>query len=159
MVKPKWGYNYEKNKDTLIFPKGWNEGEKKEAIMTRRVFFEIKLHDWVVSHDIHGDGLLIKTVHQRGSGLDRVSLHDQIKIDLKIYQRDTIFREEKDLVTLVRDQKNIPKTIKVLLESMKRGEVISCLVQPAFFIHFDKDLRGKNPEDGGFPSISEDMIL
>jgi len=76
MVKPKWGYNCEKNKDTLIFPTGWNEGEKREALMSRRVFFEIRLHDWVVRHDIHGDGLLIKTVHQRGSGLDRVSLHD-----------------------------------------------------------------------------------
>jgi hypothetical protein len=42
---------------------------------------------------------------------------------------------------------------------MKRGEIISCLVQPAFFIHFDKDLRGKSEEEGGFPSISEDMIL
>jgi hypothetical protein len=26
MIKPKWGYNCEKNKDTLIFPNGWNEG-------------------------------------------------------------------------------------------------------------------------------------
>ena len=128
MVKPKWGYNCEKNRDTLIFPTGWNDGEKREALMSRRVFFEIRLHDWVVRHDIHGDGLLIKTVHQRGSGLDRVSLHDQIKVDLKIYQRETVFRQETDLVTLVRDSKNIPKTIKVILESMKRGEMITCLV-------------------------------
>ena len=88
-----------------------------------------------------------------------MTLHDQIKIDLKIYQRDKVFREEVDLVTQVNNLKNIPKTIKVILESMKRGEVISCLVQPAFFIHFDKDLRGKSHEEGGFPEISEDMIL
>lgn len=63
------------------------------------------------------------------------------------------------MITLVSNQKNIPRTVKTILESMKRGEQISCLVQPAFFIHFDKDLRGLSPEEGGLPDISEDMIL
>lgn len=36
---------------------------------------------------------------------------------------------------------------------MKRGEDASCMVQPAYYIHYDKDLRKK------YPDISEDAIL
>lgn len=62
MIKPKFGYNQESTKDTVRFPRGWEEGEKKEALQTRRVFFEVRLCDWVVRHDINGDGLFIKTI-------------------------------------------------------------------------------------------------
>ena len=71
---------------------------------------------------------MIKTVHQKGQGLDRVGLYDQINLDLKIYQKDVIYREEKNLTSIVCDTKVIPKTIRTILESMKQGEVISCLV-------------------------------
>ena len=67
-----------------------------------------------------------------------------------------IYRQVENLSCLVSDLKEIPKTIRTILESMKKGEVVSCLVQPAFFIHYDKDLRGKSPEDGGLPDIDED---
>jgi len=56
--------------------------------MTRRVFFEVKLHDFIVRHDINGDGLLIKSVLERGKGFDRPSKNDEITLDLKIYQRE-----------------------------------------------------------------------
>ena len=78
MVKPKWGYNYQENRDVVFFPRGWGEGEKKEQLLTRRVFFEVTLHDWVVRHDINGDGILIKTLLQKGEGMDRVGFHDEI---------------------------------------------------------------------------------
>ena len=39
---------------------------------------------------------------------------------------------------------------------MKQGEKVSCLVQPAYYIHVDKELRSP---DGGYPEISEDMLL
>lgn len=32
MIKPKYGYNYEKTKDIIRFPKGWEEGEKRESL-------------------------------------------------------------------------------------------------------------------------------
>jgi FKBP-type peptidyl-prolyl cis-trans isomerase 2 len=66
MIKPKYGYACEKNKETVLIPRGWTEDEKKKELMTRRVFFEITLHDWVVRHDINGDKLLVKQVHRKG---------------------------------------------------------------------------------------------
>jgi len=69
----------------LRFPPGWDEGEKKEILRKRRVFYEVKLYDWVVRHDLNGDGLLIKTILERGVGYDRPFDFDEIKIDLKIY--------------------------------------------------------------------------
>jgi hypothetical protein len=45
-------------------------------LLTRRVFFEVKLIDWVVRHDINGDGLIIKTILQRGSGFERATNYD-----------------------------------------------------------------------------------
>ena len=105
MIKPKWGYNCEKNRDVVFFPKGWAEGEKREQLKTRRVFFEVKLHDWVVRHDINGDGLLVKTIHQKGEGLDRVGFHDEITLDMKIYQREVVFYEQNDLAATVSDKK------------------------------------------------------
>ena len=32
MIKPKWGYNQESTKDVVRIPRGWEEGEKKEAL-------------------------------------------------------------------------------------------------------------------------------
>ena len=39
MCKPKWAYNYEKNRDTVIIPKGWED--KVDTLRKRRVFFEV----------------------------------------------------------------------------------------------------------------------
>ena len=55
MVKPAWGYAMPEYCDVVKFPPGWDEGEKKKLLMQRRAFFEIKLHDWVIRHDINGD--------------------------------------------------------------------------------------------------------
>lgn len=111
MIKPKWGYNCEKNRDIVFFPRGWTDGEKKKMLQTRRVFFEVKLIDWIVRHDINGDGLLVKTVLQKGSGFERVTLNDEIVIDLKIYQREVVFCEQFDLTAQVSDSVKIHKTI------------------------------------------------
>ena len=29
MIKPKYGYGYEKTKETIFFPRGWDTEEKK----------------------------------------------------------------------------------------------------------------------------------
>lgn len=57
------------------------------------------------------------------------------------------------------DKSKIPETVKAVLASMKIGEVNSCMVQPAHFIHYDKDLKGLPKEDGGYPEIDEDQLL
>lgn len=54
-------------------------------MLTRRVFFEVKLYDWIVRHDINADGLLIKTINQKGISFETPSKNDKIKIDMKIY--------------------------------------------------------------------------
>lgn len=74
----------------MFFPKGWNSGENQQMLMTRRVFFDVKLWDWVVRHDLQLDGLFIKTIHQRGAGFVKSKEHDKIKYTLKIYQRDRV---------------------------------------------------------------------
>jgi hypothetical protein len=61
MIKPKYGYNHEKNKDIVIIPKGWED--KVDQLRKRRVFFEVKLIDWIVRHDLDGDGIFIKSFH------------------------------------------------------------------------------------------------
>ena len=44
-----------------------------KELRSRRVFFEVKLHDWIARYDINADGLLIKTVKKKGDGFDRPS--------------------------------------------------------------------------------------
>jgi hypothetical protein len=56
MIKPAWGYGMPEYCDKVKFPKGWEEGERRQKLLTRRSFFEIKLHDFVIRHDINGDG-------------------------------------------------------------------------------------------------------
>lgn len=85
MIKAKWGYGKEENQDKLVFPKGQEEGEKAAKLRKRRIFYEVVLHDWIVRHDVDGDGLIIKTIHDRGVGYDRPIDFDEITLDLKTY--------------------------------------------------------------------------
>lgn len=85
MVKPKWAFRHPEYQDQLKFPAGWDSGENKEILKKRRVFYDVKLYDWVVRHDLHADGMIIKTIHDRGVGYDRPFDYDEIKIDLKVY--------------------------------------------------------------------------
>lgn len=78
----------------MFFPRGWDTEERKAILRSRRVFFEVVLHDWTVRHDILGDGLLVKTLIKQGRGFDRPSTHDTIKIDYKLFQRDSVFEEK-----------------------------------------------------------------
>jgi hypothetical protein len=56
------------------------------VLRARRVFFDLKLHDWVVRHDLDGDGMLLKTQHARGVGYDRPFNFDEITVDIRAYQ-------------------------------------------------------------------------
>jgi hypothetical protein len=103
MVKPRWGYAMEQYKDDVLFPTGWDEGEKKETLLTRRAFYEVTLHSWVVRHDLNSDAMFMKTINERGKGYDRVDVHDNIKLDLVIKQDPHIFVDVKDEVI---DMKN-----------------------------------------------------
>ena len=53
--------------------------------MTRRVFFDVELHDWTIRHDILGDGgSLLKTIKQKGEGYDRPREFDEINVSVLV---------------------------------------------------------------------------
>jgi hypothetical protein len=62
MIKPAYGFAREANQEQIKLPQGWEEGEKAEKLKRKRVFYEVKLHDWIVRHDVDGDGLIMKTI-------------------------------------------------------------------------------------------------
>jgi len=45
----------------------------------------VKLIDWISRYDLDGDGIIIKTVLERGVGYDRPFDYDEITIDLKSF--------------------------------------------------------------------------
>lgn len=85
MIKPKWGYGQEDKIDILPLPKGWETEEKAAILRRRRLFYEVKLHSWIIRHDLLGDKRIIKTMHQKGVGYDRPFDFDEITLDLKVY--------------------------------------------------------------------------
>ena len=85
MIKPKWGFAHENG--TVKFPPGWDTGDRKQQLLTRRAFFEVTLISWIIRHNLIGDEecSIMKTIHQKGKGYDRPSKHDEIKFDLRLY--------------------------------------------------------------------------
>lgn len=62
--------------------------------MTRRVFFDVELHDWTIRHDILGDGgSLLKTIKQKGEGYDRPREFDEINVSVLVSQGDNELEE------------------------------------------------------------------
>lgn len=96
---------------------------------------------------------------RKGDGFDRPGNQDEVVIDMKMYQSHALFVDVKDLHAGINDKSKIPETIRTILCSMKTGEVISCMVQPAHFLHYDKDLKGRSKEEGGYPEIDDEQIL
>ena len=76
--------------------------------MKRRVFFEVVLHDWITRHDILGNGLLVKTLLEKGRGFDRPSPADHVKLNMKMYQKEKVFVEKTEFSTKV---SALPQTI------------------------------------------------
>ncbi len=42
------------------------------------------LVDWIVKHDLLGEGSIIKTINKRGSGYDRPEKYDEIGFKIKV---------------------------------------------------------------------------
>ena len=80
MVKPKFGYDYEPYKDSVLIPDGFD----RDLFRQRRAFFEVHLVDWIVKHDLLGEGSIIKTINKRGSGYDRPEKYDEIGFKIKV---------------------------------------------------------------------------
>jgi hypothetical protein len=56
-----------------------------------------------------------------------------------------VMMELKGEKARVNDREKIPQTVRQIIESMKVGEEVSTIVQPAYFIHIDKELRERFP--------------
>lgn len=144
MIKPKWAYGRLEQKGLIHYPQGWDTPEQIEVISKRRVYYELKLIDWAIRHDLDGDGLLIKTILNRGTGLDRPFDFDEIKVDLKIFQQipgelePIIYEDQKDLATLMSTEEHIANTTKKILQSMKTQEKVTVVVLPEYFMHVDQ---------------------
>ncbi len=86
MVKPKWGYARPEGQGILQYPQGWDTKEGRTMLQKRRIYYEVKLVDWEVRHDLDGDGMIIKTIHNKGVGYDRPFEFDEMTLDVKTYQ-------------------------------------------------------------------------
>ena len=88
-IKPANGFGRAESIESgkLQYPKGWDTPEGRATLAKRRLYYEVKLLDWSVRHDLDGDGLLIKNILNRGEGYDRPFDFDEICIDLKVYQQ------------------------------------------------------------------------
>jgi hypothetical protein len=85
MIKPKWGFAREEGQGVLKYPLGWDTPDKIEILKKRRIYYEVKLLDWNVKHDLDGDGLIIKSIFNKGVGYDRPFEFDEITISLRIH--------------------------------------------------------------------------
>jgi hypothetical protein len=115
MVKPKWGYGREDNKEALVYPEGWNTPEGREILQKRRLYYEVKLLDWSVKHDLDGDGMIIKTIHNKGIGYDRPYDYDELTVNLKIYQGSTVYLNLESHNLLMTDKDIVTPLIKKIL--------------------------------------------
>ena len=87
----------------------------------------MKLHSWAVKHDLDGDGLIIKTIHERGVGYDRPFDWDEMTLNLKIYQKlddgtEKVYLKLENQDTVMNNEEHINKITKKLLQSMKTKE-------------------------------------
>ncbi len=69
----------------MKYPPGWDTPEKIDILKKRRIYYEVKLLDWSIKHDLDGDGLIIKSIFNKGIGYDRPFEFDELTISLHIH--------------------------------------------------------------------------
>ena len=163
MVKPRYGYAMPEYAGSVEFPEGWTKDEKKTELQRRRSFFEVKLIDWIVRHDLLGEGSMLKTIHTRGTGYDRPALYDEVVIDLKVFQKDEageekVFASVQEHELLMTDQDLLTPVVRKILQSMKYGEKTSTVVTPQYVQQTDPGFKERhadyNPDDELLVDIS-----
>lgn len=147
MIKPAHAFGHPDFQNELLFPKEWDTEERKAILRRRRTYYEVKLYDWIVRHDLDGDGILIKTVEQAGVGYERCQKFDDLLLSFSCSQKDAEgkfvnFYEKENFACKHKDEA-LSETLRKILASMKRGEKTSTIVHPAFFMNFDKEFVKK----------------
>ena len=102
----------------------------------------MKLIDWIVRHDLLGEGSLMKTIHLRGTGYDRPGDYDEICLSAKLYQKndegeETVFVNVEEQEMAMTDQDLVTPVVRKILGSMKHGEVTSTVVTPEYVQKMD----------------------
>ena len=135
-------------------------------LQTRRIFYEVRLISWVVRHDLLGDKALLKTISERGDGYDRPTMYDELYMDLKVYQKaaeeggvDTVFEDVTEAEHLMTDKEIITPVIKRVLQSMKKGEISSCCVPPAYVEQNDPEFKTRHTDFKPDQSLFVDVNL
>lgn len=106
MIKPKWAFRHPEFRNDIKIPEGWESEEKLKLLLKRRVYYEVTLYDWIVRHDLDADGMIYKTILDRGEGYDRPFDFDELTIDFKEYQlnddgTEVVFQEYTGLDVLI----------------------------------------------------------
>lgn len=130
MVKPKYGYSHATLGDLCEIPADLPETLFQE-LKVRRTFFEVTLHDWIVKHDLIGDGTILKTISKRGEGFNRPQMYDELKFTLEIKQNGEILipLQEINLKFEIDENPAVTPVILRILQSMKETEITSSVVQ------------------------------
>lgn len=161
MVKPAFGYANDKFLDQLEYPEGFQEGPGKVEIMNRRAFFDVKLIEWTVKHDILGDGNIMKTILKRGTGYDRPRNFEELEIDLLVYaegQKESPFVNlQKKSLSMTDDL--ITPVVRKILNSMKPDEVAEAVVLREYVENIDPDFKTRHPDFESDKKLCVDINL
>lgn len=149
MMKPRQAFNRAENQDMLRWPPGWDTEDKKSILRKRRVYYEVKLYSWSVKHDLDGDGMLLKSILERGVGYDRPFEYDEVTLDLRVWQvlndsSEKVYQEYSGLETLMSNTEHISNTTKKVLQSMKTNEKVVAKVRPEFFTERDPEYTAQH---------------
>jgi hypothetical protein len=81
------------------------------------------LVDWIVKHDLLGEGSIIKTIFERGTGFDRPDKYDEIGFSIKAHQQGQIlFESSVEWAYDVADTPFVTPVVQKILNSMKLHE-------------------------------------
>ena len=106
-----FGFGARDEEKKLRFPVGYEEegSEKQAKLKTEDIVYEVKLHSWVDRDDIEYNGSLMKTFTNKPSrkDWDHPYSKDELTLNCKIYQGDTVFLEKQNWELTIKDEEEI----------------------------------------------------
>lgn len=109
----------------------------------RENIMKVKMLDWISVIDILGDGRMIKTIMKRGLGYDLIDFKDDVELELKIVQENSVLLENTCIVSC--ETPLIPVGLFELLRTMKLLECSSVLVLHDYFVEAFQGFVQVNP--------------
>ena len=117
----------------LFIPQAaWDKGD--DAMIT------IELLDFLNVYDLKDDGNLMKKIIRQGFGYERCGYKDEIKINIKISQGETVLFEAPEYNMVLNDEDS---ALFEILKSMKIKEESECTCKYDYFAANHKTLEGQ----------------